>query len=320
VNANGDPSADLKNAVSNAVGLAQPVSGTNANGDSVSLQFISDVNINSQTSKDAAEIAQSIRKGKLRPIPYRETSQENNFVGTDPSSNAGRSRTSSVFSTALYQQTGDASLQNIKLTIKGDPFWLFPRSISTDATILPYKSNLSKDVAIALIKRGQTPTSVNILGTDNFIVIRFRTPRIYNEVNGTLDPYTEVETFSGVYKITRIISKFEMGKFIQELECILDPVIDLSDFLRDIEEASKRQNIELIAKPTIILPDTVYKTERLAVENTTTVATVTNNIGQTITTTTDAQGFVTHTRKAASIPDDTGFTAAQQLQRIPPAG
>ena len=228
------------------------------------LTFVSDVNTYSQAAMDAKNIAESSRKGKLRPIPYREAPQEGNFTGIDSDSNAGRSRTSSLFSTALYS-TLDASMQHIKLTIKGDPFWLFPRSLSTDLQVLPYKSNMSTADAIKTIKTSHItqPDSVNIMGTDNFIVIRFRTPRIYNDTTGIADPYTEVETFSGVYKVVKITSKFDAGKFVQELDCILDPVINLADFLSSMESSSKTLDVT-VPQGASITSTNAIKTQKIA--------------------------------------------------------
>jgi hypothetical protein len=246
---------------------AKSLAGTVGNG----LKFVSDVNIYSPEAKEAKRIAEDSRRGKLRPIPFRESSQEINAAyGIDPSSDAARARTASVFSTALYS-TLDASLMMIKLTVKGDPFWLFPNKIASDVTVLPYKSNLGSDAAaINAIKNSHitNPESVNLFGTDNFIVVRFRTPRIYNETTGVTDPYTEVETFSGVYRVITITSKFEMGKFVQELTCNLDPLINLADFpqlLRDIEDTSK------VPDPTLtsiadnkLIPTNAIKTARLS--------------------------------------------------------
>lgn len=206
------------------------------------LAFVSDVNINSSTAQDARAAAEALNKGKLRPIPFREGPQENTLAfGVDPNSDSGRAKTSSVFAQSLYTSL-DANLQTVKITIKGDPFWLFPQNVGYDTDILPYLSNKSSEMeAINYIKYAHTdkynPRQVNLYGTDNFIIVRFRTPRIYNETTGVIDPYTEVETFSGIYKVTRITSKFEMGKFSQELECILDPVINLKDFLSSVEKA-----------------------------------------------------------------------------------
>jgi hypothetical protein len=93
--------------------------------------------------------------------------------------------------------------------------------------------------AIKFLKAGQEalPGSVNMYGGDNFILIRFRTPRIFDivEDNGDDNKYTEVDTFSGVYKVISVKSRFEMGKFVQDLDCILDPVINLKDISALIE-------------------------------------------------------------------------------------
>jgi hypothetical protein len=255
-----DRKGSFSDSVKNANNMSLALSTT------AGLTFVSDVNINSPAAKNAKSTADAIRKGKLRPIPYKEAPQEGNFNGIDPASDAGRSRTSSMFATALYSGL-DASMQSIKMTIKGDPFWLFPRSLAKDLKTLPYRSNMTDPEAINDIKKSHViqPNSVNILGTDNFIVVRFRTPRIYNDATGLIDPidaFTEIETFSGVYKVTRIVSKFEMGKFTQELECILDPVINLSDFLVEMEEASKQLD-PVLPQTTNNVPTNAIKTERL---------------------------------------------------------
>ena len=308
--ANGSTQA-LKQAATNANGLVQPING---------YKFVSDVNVNPATVEQAKAIAQSVGKGKLRPVPFREAPQENNFVGTDAASNAGRARTSSLFATALYS-TLDASLQSIKINVKGDPFWLFPRSIGLETTVLPSRLNMQTedgkfDVAAAIydIKHAHKKTdSVNILGTDNFIVLRFRTPKIYNQVTGSVDPFDEVETFSGVYKVTRIISKFEMGKFSQELECILDPVLDLSKFLKEMALQNIRLDTELF--PATALPT---KTQRLMGDITVPgqVATLRDLKG-------DVQNIISGNNPSAAlasnIPPDKGFTALQQIARNNPS-
>ena len=248
-----------------------------ANNNKGDLKFISDINIYSSEAQEAKQIAQSSKRGKLRPVPYKEGAQEaNSAFGIDSQSNAGRSRTASIFSTALYS-TLDASLQQIKIVIKGDPFWLFPANIPGGTEVLNYKSNMDSGDAIELIKFGHknNPGSVNLFGTDNFIVIRFRTPRIYNETTGITDPYSEVETFSGIYKVITIVSRFSSGKFTQELTCILDNLINLSDFpefLRSIERASAAQDVELAPDQSAAetnrllrtsLPDTTIRTDRI---------------------------------------------------------
>lgn len=248
INGNGSLAA----AATQAKNLAAP---TTAN-----LTFVSDVNVNSKTTADTAAAQSALGASKLRPIPYVESNQEKALsTGIDPHSDPGRSRVSSIFSQALYQSMG--SLQDIKMTVKGDPYWLFPKPINPYQPALLYKSNMSNDAAIALIKdttrladSSSLNNSVNLFGSDNFIILRFRTPRLFNITTGlndpkpTQDPYTEVETFSGIYKVIEVVSKFEMGKFTQELHCILDPVINLADLqslLDQIEQSSMQQQVAL---------------------------------------------------------------------------
>lgn len=221
--------------------LATPVAGTN-------FRFISDVNVQSNAAKQAFEDMKTLSNKKLRPIVFRETNQEiNGTFGIASASDAGASRVSSMFATALYS-TLDASLTQIKMTIKGDPFWLFPNPINSSQQVLPYLSNIKdsngkqSDVeAINFIKNQQylVPETANLYGTDNFIIVRFRSPRIYDEITGVIEPYTENEVFSGVYRVISITSKFETGKFTQELSCNIDPMINLSNFLRQVENSVK---------------------------------------------------------------------------------
>ena len=277
------------------------------------LNFVSDVDISSPAAQSARSTAEASGRGKLRPIPTQVAPQEGNFKGIDPAADSGRAKTSSMFAAALYSGQG-ADLQSIKMTIKGDPFWLFPRSLSRDATSLVYKSNMADADAIAEIKNvppGDDAT-VNILGTDNFIVIRFRTPRIFNDTTGSIDPFTESEAFSGIYKMTRVISKFENGKFSQELEAILDPLIDfgsLPEFLRLLStlEATNKdlQSTSIPAPPAI--PVTATKTEKLA-------GTASNPPGV------DTTKHVSPTTKTSTsnIPSNSGLTATQRIgQQLP---
>lgn len=214
------------------------------------LRFVSNVDINSTAAEEAIKRYEAAKKGKLRPIVFREGSQESALTGgMDTSNDSARSRVSSVFSTALYS-TLDASLQNLKFTIKGDPFWLFPEPIPETQTKLRINAELVKTDKAGVFDYFRNLhlnyDSANQLGTDNFILVRFRTPRIYNELSGMNDPYTDVETFSGVYKVVTISSKFENGKFTQELNCILDPLIDIKDirqFIKFIEASIRAQGL-----------------------------------------------------------------------------
>jgi hypothetical protein len=202
-------------------------------------KFVSDLNIQSQGTIDMYnEYLKTPRGGQLRPMAYRE-SVENSATGAGviASSNSGVTKLASIFSTALHSGM-DVNLVSIKLTIKGDPFWLFPQPVQDTRDIL-FNSLKPASEAIKFLKAGQDalPSSVNLFGGDNFILIRFRTPRTFDivEDNGDDSKYTEIDTFSGVYKVITVKSRFEMGKFVQDLECILDPVINLKDISALVE-------------------------------------------------------------------------------------
>jgi len=279
------------------------------------------VNTQSESAQQAKKIAESTHRGKLRAVPYREAVQESNLAfGTDSASDAGRARTSSIFSTALYSSL-DASLQQIKMTIKGDPFWLFPSFQSDNPYILQYKSLMGDQTAINLIKsvHEKNANSVNLFGTDNFMVIRFRTPRIYNETTGVNEPYSEIETFSGVYRVITVVSRFESGKFTQELTGQLDNLINLSDFpdfLRKLEASNRTPQLGKTVQPAIIVPDTNIKTDRILGDN---------NVNGVENTARDENGVsVIRARpligsvagsEPSNIPSSQGLTAAEILAR-----
>jgi hypothetical protein len=311
---------NLLSNIDTAKSLASPTS----NG----LKFVSDVNASSPAAKQARQIVEASMRGKLRPIAFRESNQETNLANSiDPANDAGRARTSSVFSTALYSGL-DGSLQKIKITIKGDPYWLFPKKLNRTDGSLHFKAKMSDGEAIDLIKRAQKDPdsdSVNLFGTDNFIVIRFRTPKIYTDATGyteefNADPYNEIETFSGIYRVITIESKFEGGRFTQELMCQLDPLINLKDFrglLNDIETAVKQP--DSISAPDVDIPTNSIKTQKIlgsAELGNGLVASTQNSIAG------KAQSFANNAadKLKSNIPVLPNLTASELLSRIPKIG
>ena len=225
----------------NARQLAKPIN------DNVPA-FVSDVNVQSSNTLTMYNqyLAGKSPGGDMRPVAFREANQNSAVgAGAESASNSGLTKLASIFSSALHS-TVDVNLVSIKLTIKGDPFWLFPQPIQDNNSVI-FNTLKSPADAIDFIKRGQhiLPNAVNIHGADNFILIRFRTPRIFNTStnDGDVDPFTEVEMFSGIYKVLTIKSRFEMGAFVQDLECQLDNVIKLSDISALIELDAGNQDI-----------------------------------------------------------------------------
>jgi hypothetical protein len=211
---------------------------------------------------------------------------------------------SSAFSIALHSGLVGHFL-NLKMTIKGDPFWLFPAPIvvSEDSTIFNSSRiiNNSTDAAINHIRDTHIRTldSVNLYGSDNFFLVRFRSPRVFNTDEGEdgTQPNTDVETYSGVYKVTNVTSVFEGGKFTQELTAILDPnilMINISDL---IEQDAQRRDVP--TSPKAFLPDAKFADARdknLRIKGTDSVKGLVEDAAENITTT---AGTI---NKASNIP------------------
>lgn len=236
------------------------------------FNFISNVDVTSAEARAAYTEFAKNSQGKLRPIARTETAQDRQIgMGVESSSNSGIQKLSSMFSVALHSGL-DASFQRIKMTIKGDPFWLFPQPI-TDKNTRIYKSLLEdQQDALTLIKKGHQNLidSANTYSSDNFLLLRFRTPRVYNQEDDEASPNIDIETFSGVFKVLRVTSRFVNGKFTQELECILDPEIRILNIADQIEEDAGRTSL---ASPTtlvqeVTLEDIPSKTPKLATNTT----------------------------------------------------
>jgi hypothetical protein len=196
-------------------------------------------------------------KVKLRPIARIESIQDRQIgMGIESSSNSGIQKLSTMFATALHSGL-DSSLQRIRMTIKGDPFWVFPQPYKNDTDKL-FNSLKPANEAIDWIKNAhfRLTDSVNIYGTDNFILLRFRTPQMYqgSSLETNADTNSDVETLSGVYKVVTITSKFELGKFTQDMECILDPEISILNIADQIEEDAKKPTS--ITTPDSLVPGT----------------------------------------------------------------
>lgn len=205
-------------------------------------RFVSDINIAGKATTDAYTNYIEHVKGKLRPIAIIQGDQDRQVgTGVESSSNSGVQKVSALFSTSIHSQY-NAAFAQVKLVVKGDPYWLFPQPVIDGAEPnLYFYDEVDPNDAIKRIKYSHRvkDATVNLYGSDNFILIRFRAPRIFDETE-TADgdePYTEVGLFSGVYKVTTIINTFVGGQFQQELNCILDPIINLTNFRKEIEES-----------------------------------------------------------------------------------
>lgn len=257
---------DLATARTNATRLGKSVT---ENITQKQLNFISDVDVTSQASKDTYTEMMNSTKGKLRPIARIESMQDRQLgMGIESSSNSGIQKLSTMFATALHSGL-DSSFQRIKMTIKGDPFWVFPQPYKDDTDRI-FNSLKAPADAINAIKNGNKnlTNSVNIYGTDNFILVRFRTPQISRASNleSDADQNSDIETLSGIYKVTAITSKFEGGKFLQDMECILDPEISIADISKQLEEDAKQKSSPKSIDPVVPadnIPELSIKQDRI---------------------------------------------------------
>lgn len=312
----------LSSARARAVSLAKPIR------EKITQQqfnFISDVNIESRAAKSAYTNLMEYSKGKLRPIARIESMQDRQVgLGVESNSNSGIQKLSNMFSVALHSGLV-GSFQRIKMRIKGDPFWLFPQPIENTNTKI-FNSLKPVSEAIDSIKRGHFnyADSANLYGTDNFLIIRFRSPKIYNEDENpdSIDPNTDIEAFSGVYKVTEVTSIFGVGKFEHELTCILDPEIRLLNFMAQINDASSKKNIptapaELITNNPI--PESARKTEKIIMGSTAEkingLASQTRDIAGQIRTLGSQTVGDAASRLASNVPNPTNLTADEILIR-----
>lgn len=259
--------------------------------------FITDVQIASPETRAAMLQYVEYNKGKLRPTVFVESFSDKAVgMGVESDSDAGIQKLSSMFSVALHGVYG-GSLQQLKMTIKGDPFWLFPYPIEGKNLKL-YNSLKSSTEAFQWLKTNHLISkSVNLAGTDNFFVLRFRSPRYYNQdFAGQEDALVDSDTFSGIYKLTEVINRFHNGKFEQDLSAVIDPELKISDFSKEIEDATRRNQTptkpEDLLGPTTAVPSTAIKTESILGSTITKIP----GVDQTIkTVTTAADGTITNT-------------------------
>lgn len=112
-----------------------------------------------------------------------------------------------------FLDNGQTNLVSVRLDILGDPYWL------TDNGIGGYLPGPGQTEMIT------EDGSANYEMGDIYIYVRFRSPLdvdtmsgMYDFSNGSVD-----SPFSGIYKVTKVESKFSGGTFTQNLECLRMP-------------------------------------------------------------------------------------------------
>lgn len=227
--------------------------------------FLSDVSLATSDLREMLAKELQYTKGKLRPTVFVEMLQDKAVgAGVESDADSGIQKLSSMFSVALHGEYG-GTLQSAKITVKGDPFWLFPYPFKGNDLEL-FNSQKTKEDAFAWLKTNHKRVSTaNLAGTDNFFALRFRSPRYYNQTDNDYDDDSLIDsdTFSGIYKLTTVTNRFHNGKFEQDLMSVIDPELKMSDFQKEIENSVLNTGItqpdDLLAQ----FPAAAQKTDRI---------------------------------------------------------
>lgn len=110
-----------------------------------------------------------------------------------------------------FLDNGQANLVNVRLEILGDPYWL------TDNGIGGYLPGPGETEMIT------EDGAANYEMGDIYIYVRFRSPLDVDTTFGLYDFQANDSPFSGIYKVTKVESKFAGGTFTQNLECLRMP-------------------------------------------------------------------------------------------------
>lgn len=162
-------------------------------------------------------------------------------TGTD-SKGGGGAETNSTRIARLFHDalTNGKDLVNLDLEIVGDPYFLATSGFGNYTAAQTTKSNINSDM------------EVNYQNGEVDIVVNFRTPIDINQSTGLYNfgGTAGVNQFSGLYKVTTLVSTFSKGKFTQKL----------SGFRRQGQDDFRKASIASLptATPTAPEPESEY--------------------------------------------------------------
>ena len=100
---------------------------------------------------------------------------------------------------------GGSKQQKLDMVIRGDPFWL------------PNDPWANKKIQATNFFKNSDGTN-NVFSGGTYIIANFRTPIDLDPVSGNYKFALTLDTVSGIYQVSRIVSRFEKGKFTQSFE------------------------------------------------------------------------------------------------------
>ena len=160
-----------------------------------------------KTGEGSEKKAQTANLGKSKI--KKDPSQFSILKGGSGFTNVEQKVAESFHNAVVSNSTVD--LINVELEIMGDTFWLIDSGLNNYfAKPSATTSQLTED------------GTMNYEGSDVYIYISFRTPADINENKGTMEfsNKDKESPFSGIYRVTKCVNKFESGMFKQTLTCI----------------------------------------------------------------------------------------------------
>jgi len=160
---------------------------------------------------------------EVRPISVIQTNREpENNAGIGLGGAAHRDR--SLFGCVLEQLNGPVQTQliNIKLNVRGDPYWL---GLSNLARLPLLRGQATNAQAQAALSR-ETPSLPDWFQGDQTFLLTFRYP--FGVGDDFAPQFRPNEVFNGIYRVKKVDSIFSGGQFRMTLDADILPLIDVA--------------------------------------------------------------------------------------------
>jgi len=151
---------------------------------------------------------------------YESREVYGNSNSIEDTADAGKSFVSSAYSQIASNANTD--LMNLDLKIKGDPFWLANEPYPVNAT----KSKGVEEIIKEELASETNDTLSNVAG-EVYYIFTSQTPTL----ESTLDQkaFTQNTVLNGLYQVINVVSTFNDGKFMQELQSTRNYFVDVND-------------------------------------------------------------------------------------------
>lgn len=148
----------------------------------------------------------------------------------------------------LYSGNSGGNMQVVEMEIRGDPYWLGPGGMMKS-----WQDVNNKQIR-DILKNSMPSYCMDFNNGDTYCLIRFRYPVGYDDSTINMENYEkkgvkeirESQTFTGIYQVTRVESKFDSGQFTQRLTCTRMPLIQIFKSFGYVDEQEEKRRVEAI--------------------------------------------------------------------------